>query len=111
MRNWSKSKLFPISLQISKDKKEVFVDLIPSLNKLGFEIQEFGGDTFVVHGIPAGFQDNNLQDVIDGLIEQFIENKNLRHFKKRKLGKVNGAKRSHEIWQVSDRGGDDAVDR
>ncbi|NNE27367.1 MAG: DNA mismatch repair endonuclease MutL [Saprospiraceae bacterium] len=79
--------LFPISLQIGKDKKDVFADLIPSLNKLGFEIQAFGGDTFVVHGIPAGFQDNNLQEVIDGLIEQFIENKNLSISKNENLAR------------------------
>ena len=79
--------LFPITLQIGKDKKGVFEDLVPSLNKLGFEIQSFGGDTFVVHGIPAGFQDNNLQEVIDGLIEQFIENKNLSISKNENLAR------------------------
>lgn len=69
--------LFPISLQIARDKVDLFNELMPSLNNLGFEIQSFGGETYVVHGIPAGFQDNNLQEVVDKLIDLYIENKNL----------------------------------
>ncbi len=79
--------LFPISLQISKDKLDLFNDLIPSLNNLGFEIQSFGGDTYVVHGIPAGFQDNNLQEVIDNLIELFFENRKLEISKNENLAR------------------------
>jgi len=69
--------LFPITIQIAKDKVDIFQELTTSLKDLGFEVQSFGGETFVIHGIPAGFDDNNLQDVIDGLIDQYINNLNL----------------------------------
>lgn len=79
--------LFPISLQISRDKIELFNDLIPSLNNLGFEIQSFGGDTYVVHGIPAGFQDNNLQEVMENLMEQYLNNRELEISKNENLAR------------------------
>jgi DNA mismatch repair protein MutL len=69
--------LFPISVQIAKDKIDLFNDLMTPLKSLGFEIQSFGGDSFVVHGIPAGFDDNNLQEVMDKLVDQYLQNLNL----------------------------------
>jgi len=66
--------LFPITLNVSKDKVAVFIDLIPDLESLGFLIQSFGGDTFIVQGIPAGFKENNLQSMIDDLISAYLDN-------------------------------------
>ncbi len=69
--------LFPISLQISKDKLELFEELSADLIPLGFDVQSFGGDTFVVHGIPVGFDDKNIQEVIDDLMHQYLSNLDL----------------------------------
>jgi len=66
--------LFPITLTIAKDKIAMFEDLIPDLKSLGFLIQSFGGDTFIVQGIPAGFQENNLQAMMDGLMASYLAN-------------------------------------
>ena len=94
--------LFPISLQISRDKIDLFNDLIPSLNNLGFEIQSFGGDTYVVHGIPAGFQDTNLQGVMENLMEQYLENRDLDISKNENLARSMAASAAMKIGRNLD---------
>lgn len=69
--------LFPISIQLSKDKIELFEELSVEIKRLGFDVQSFGGDTFVVHGIPVGFDDKNIQEVMDSLMEQYLNNMTL----------------------------------
>ena len=80
LENLSKQKelvqkqLFPITLTIAKDKISMLEDLIPDLKSLGFLIQSFGGDTFIVQGIPPGFQEKNLQAVVDSLLDCYLQN-------------------------------------
>ena len=69
--------LFPISLKISKDKIDLFEELTPQLKPIGFDVQSFGGDTFVVHGIPVGFDDKDIQQVMEELMHQYISNLDL----------------------------------
>jgi DNA mismatch repair protein MutL len=69
--------LFPISFHLSKDKIELFAELSVEIKRLGFDVQSFGGDTFVVHGIPVGFDDKNIQEVMDSLMEQYLNNMTL----------------------------------
>jgi DNA mismatch repair protein MutL len=66
--------LFPISIQISKDKIELFEELMVEMQHLGFDVQAFGGETFIVHGVPVGFDDKDLQGVMDKLMDQYISN-------------------------------------
>jgi len=80
--------LFPISIQLNKDKIEVFEDLSPELKQLGFDVQFFGGDSFVVHGIPAGFEDMNMQEVMDKLLEQYMSNLELNLSKNENLARA-----------------------
>lgn len=69
--------LFPISFHLSKDKIELFEELSVEIKRLGFDVQSFGGDTFVVHGIPVGFDDKNIQELMDSLMEQYLNNMTL----------------------------------
>ncbi len=80
LANLSKNKelvqkqLFPITINIAKEKIALLEDLLPELHSLGFEIQAFGGETYIIQGIPAGFQENNIQSVISGLIDNYDNN-------------------------------------
>ena len=93
LRNLNKSEeliqkqLFPITIQVSKDKVDIFQELSTDLKGLGFEIQSFGGETFVIHGIPSGFDDKNLQGVMDTMIDQYINNLSLNLSKKDSLAR------------------------
>ncbi len=77
--------LFPITLQISKDKHAIFDSLQEEIKQLGFDIQSFGGTTYVANGIPAGMEESNLQMIIDMLIEQYSSSHNLEISKNEKI--------------------------
>ena len=70
--------LFPITINVKKEDNQIFEDIIPSLESLGFEISTFGGDTYVIQGIPAGFKENNLQAVMDNMISLYTDNLKLK---------------------------------
>lgn len=70
--------LFPITVEISKENIGIFEDIMPDLADIGFEINSFGGQTFIVQGIPAGFKENNLQSVMDNLIDSYAQNIKLK---------------------------------
>ena len=67
--------LFPESIELSPTKSELFKELIPMINQLGFIIEEFGKHTFVVQGIPAELPTNlNTAVVINDFLDTYAEN-------------------------------------
>ncbi len=79
--------LFPLTINIGKDKIAVLEEVIPDIRSLGFEIENFGGQTFIVHGTPAGFHENDIQGVIDGLVDQYISNIGMKLSKNENLAR------------------------
>jgi DNA mismatch repair protein MutL len=61
--------LFPQTIQLSASDYTLAKDLIPHLEKLGFDLKLFGKNTVVIEGIPAdvrvGSEAQILQDVLD----------------------------------------------
>ena len=61
--------LFPQTVQLSASDYTLARDLIPHLEKLGFDLKPFGKNTVVIEGIPAdvrvGSEAQILQDVLD----------------------------------------------
>ncbi len=70
--------LFPRTLRFSTADAVLLKDILPEINRLGFDIQEFGGGTFIVHGVPADWNGQNEQKVIESLLEQFKRETDLR---------------------------------
>jgi len=68
---------------LSKNDGTVLKSLLELINQLGFDIQEFGQNTFVIHGLPAELDQINEHEVIEGLLEQFKENKEKLHLELR----------------------------
>lgn len=71
--------LFPRTLSLSPADAELMKDLLESVNQLGFDIQEFGANTFVINGLPAelaGKQDELA--VIETLLEQYKSDQDLK---------------------------------
>lgn len=63
--------LFPQTLHLNTADAQLLKALLPEVNALGFDIQEFGQSDFVVHGLPADMEGNDEQKVIEGLLEQY----------------------------------------
>ena len=63
----------PIILTLNMNEEEVLKRNMSMFNKLGYEIEEFGGNEYKVTGIPAGFPKLDyrqmLTDLIDGLMQ------------------------------------------
>jgi DNA mismatch repair protein MutL len=61
--------LFPQTIQLTASDYTLAKDLIPHLEKLGFDLKLFGKNTVVIEGIPAdvrvGSETQILQDVLD----------------------------------------------
>jgi DNA mismatch repair protein MutL len=61
--------LFPQTVQLSASDYSLAKELVPHLEKLGFDLKPFGKNTVVIEGIPAdvraGSESKILQDVLD----------------------------------------------
>lgn len=63
--------LFPKTINLSIADAAVLKPILPEINQLGFDVQEFGQETFVVHGIPAALNNLDEQAAIENLVEQY----------------------------------------
>lgn len=73
----TQKQLFPKSLELNTSDAILLKELLAGINRLGFDIQEFGNNDFVVHGIPVDLVDFNEQDVVEGILEQFKQNREM----------------------------------
>jgi len=67
----SQQSLFPITLNVSPQDAALLHELIPDLQKLGYMIEPFGGDSFVVRGTPVDINDDQISGNIELLLEQY----------------------------------------
>ena len=63
--------LFPATLQLATQDAVLLQDLLEDLRLLGYEIEPFGKDTFVIQGTPADLAQGNEKLAIENLLEQF----------------------------------------
>lgn len=69
----SQQSLFPKSLEFSPQDAFLLEEILPDLKKLGFDIQPFGQNTFVVHGTPAESLDQDEQALMEMMLESYKE--------------------------------------
>ena len=67
----SQQSLFPAALALSPQDAILLNDLLPDLHALGYLIEPFGKDTFLVQGTPADTGQGNEKAAIEQLLEQF----------------------------------------
>jgi DNA mismatch repair protein MutL len=63
--------LFPQTLPLPPADAALITEMLPELQVLGYDLEPFGNNTFVVRGTPADIQSGNEQASIEGLLEQF----------------------------------------
>jgi DNA mismatch repair protein MutL len=64
----------PVVVEMSAEKALVLTPQLPVLQKLGFEVEEFGPNAFVVRAVPAIALDADPRAVLNALVEDFEEN-------------------------------------
>ena len=67
----SQQSLFPVTLPLSPQDAVLLHGLLPDLQALGYLIEPFGKDTFIVQGTPADTGQGNEKAAIESLLEQF----------------------------------------
>ncbi len=63
--------IFPVSLELAPADAALLQDLVPELQMIGYLIEPFGNNTFVIQGTPADVLSGNEKHSLELLIEQF----------------------------------------
>ncbi len=63
--------LFPVTLELSAQDAALLSDLMNELNHLGYLIEPFGKDAFIIQGTPADVVQGDEKNVVENLLEQF----------------------------------------
>ena len=72
----TQKELFPDTVTLPTDDAILMKAMIPELQLLGFQIEDFGNNAFIVHGIPADM-DSNPTMAIEALLNQYKNNLDL----------------------------------
>jgi DNA mismatch repair protein MutL len=75
--------MFPVTIELAPADTVLLEDLMNDLQQLGYMIEPFGKNTFVIQGTPADVTHGNEKQVIDSLLEQFKHFSNDIKFSKR----------------------------
>ena len=78
--------MFPVTLELTPADAMILTELLTDLNDVGYTIEPFGKNSFVVQGTPADLEAGNEKNVIDLLIDQYKHfNPELKFSKREKL--------------------------
>jgi len=75
--------MFPSTLELTPSDAAVMQEIIGDLQQLGYTIEPFGKNTFVIQGTPADVEAGNEKHIIDILLEQYKHFSNEVKFSKR----------------------------
>ena len=71
----TQKQLFPKTIEFDASKSSVLKSISEHINQMGFEIEEFGKNTFILHGVPVGISSgSNELDILEELIQSYTEN-------------------------------------
>ena len=63
--------LFPVSLELSPQDAALLHELLADLQLLGYKIELFGRNSFIIQGVPADILQGNEKHSVELLLEQF----------------------------------------
>lgn len=67
----SQQKLFPKSITLNASDATLLQELLADIRVLGFDVNELGGNTFAINGVPAELNHYNEQHLIDEVLENY----------------------------------------
>ncbi|MEM9546969.1 MAG: DNA mismatch repair endonuclease MutL [Bacteroidota bacterium] len=71
----TQKELFPRTIELDNAKATIMQNILPKVNALGFEIEDFGNKTYLIHGIPAGLAgSHDATRLMEKLIDQYVSN-------------------------------------
>ncbi len=70
----TQQELFPKTIELNVTDFALVQELQPEIQSMGFDIREFGKNTFVIHGVPADTVNYDSAALLEGLIENYKQN-------------------------------------
>lgn len=70
-KSFSQQQLFPQTVNLSAPDAELLGELMEEFTLLGFLLEDFGQNTFIIRGIPADLVEENIQALIENVLENF----------------------------------------
>ena len=67
--------LFPLNLSFTPSDAILVKEKMDVIKSLGIELEEFGGNSFVVRQVPIWMAKNNVNEYVEEIINQIINNK------------------------------------
>ena len=93
--------LFPVTLELAAADAALLADILPDLLEIGYQIEPFGSNTFVIQGTPADVLQGNEKHSIELLIEQFKHfSSDIKFSKREKLIRCMSRQQSIKAGQV-----------
>lgn len=78
--------LFPATIELMASDAVLLKELLPDMNHLGYLLEPFGNNTFVIQGTPADVHAGNEKMAIEKMLEQYKHFSNdLKYSKREKL--------------------------
>lgn len=69
----SQQSLFPKTVEFTPQDTFLLQEILKELKTIGFDIQSFGKNTFVIHGSPADMVENDEQTLLETILESYKE--------------------------------------
>ena len=63
--------LFPQTVRFSVTDSAILLSILQDIRKTGFDIEDLGGGSFSVNGVPMGLEESDLQSLLERILEDF----------------------------------------
>ncbi len=73
----SQQLLFPKTVRLEPIEYQISLEIIDLLRDVGFMMEDFGQQTYVINGIPASFASEDEESLLKSILEQYAINDNL----------------------------------
>ena len=71
----TQQQLFPKTMHLSPENAALLKDILSEIKLLGFDVEEFGTNTFVINGVPALLKGSNEEiQLLEVLLDQYKSN-------------------------------------
>lgn len=66
--------LFPQTLELQPADSVVLLEILSELNEIGFDIREFGNNTFIISGLPSFLDESNAKTIVETFMSEYKNN-------------------------------------
>lgn len=67
----SQQQLFPETFELNASDAVLLTSILPDLRALGFDIREFGGNSFIINGTPGVLNTGSPVEIIESVLEEY----------------------------------------